>query len=593
MKLKFFKSKDWKLIKNFARFFVAHKIWLIFSVASIPFTTACGLMFLWLIERIIDDSIIPGDISYLKIYSIMLAVVLVLNYLFDAIYSYSFTKAGNLAIVDMRKELFNKTLRFPLRYYDKNPIGVTLSRLTSDMESLSESFAAGILGLLADTVKTIALLSYLFYLNWKLTIVVILVVPPIILVIKYLRIKIRTAYNIARASLAQAASYLQESLNGMKTVQLYSAEVETFKKFDKLNRNFSEAQNKSNVFDAALYSVVEGITSIAVGLVIWFGAVQIWDFNYTIGVLIVFVTTLNRLFIPVKQFTQQISTIQRSLSALEHIHNLFEQEEEEKPSATNTIEAAKRIEFKEIEFKDVFFSYSDDGPDILKGISFKLKKGQRIALVGSTGSGKSTIIKVLTKAYLGYRGSITINGTELSDITLSRINETISLMQQDVFMFNDSISFNISLGRESINNEGVKKAAAFVYADKFINQLPGTYDYQIQDNGANLSKGQSQLISFARAISGKSELIILDEATSAVDSLTETYIQKAIENIFASKTVIAIAHRLSTIKHSDLILVLENGNIIEQGNHNELLQSDGRYAELLNEFEDENVHELI
>ncbi len=581
--MKFLKTKDWHLIKNFSRFFKPHKKWFFYTVATIPFTTAGGLVFLWLIERIIDDYIIPGDVAGLKIYVLYLTIALVLNYLFDSIYTYSFTKAGNLAIRDMRKALFGKTIRFPLQYYDKNPIGVTLSRLTSDMESLNESFAGGILSLLSDSIKTIALTSYLFYINWQLTLVVLIVLPPIILVIKYLRKRIRNAYNIARKSLAQAAGYLQESLNGIKTVQLYSAEKETFKRFDKLNKKFCEAQNKSNVFDAALFSVIEGITSIAVGLVIWYGAIQIWDFNYTMGVLIVFVTTLNRLFIPVKHFTQQISTIQRSLSALEHINSLFEQKLEEDPVAEKA-DAKLDEEFNEIVFKDVWFSYSEDGPDILKGISFTLKKGQRIALVGSTGSGKSTIIKVLTKTYTGYRGSITINGVELSSIPLAKINKIVSLMQQDIFMFNDSIGFNISLNRAGITNEDVEKAASFVYADKFIKELPETYNYQIQDNGANLSKGQSQLVSFARSICGESELIILDEATSAVDSLTETYIQKAIENIFSQKTVIAVAHRLSTIKHSDQIIVLENGQIIEQGNHNELAAKGGKYAQLLNEF---------
>lgn len=583
MKIKFLKTKDWNLIKNFARFFKPYKQWLFFSAFSIPFTTAGGLVFLWLIEKIIDDYIILGDTEGLKLYSILLAVVLLLNYLFDAVYSYSFTKAGNFAIKDMRKALFAKTIRFPLKYYDKNPIGVTLSRLTSDMDALSESFAAGILGLLADSIKTIALLSYLFYVNWQLTLVVLISVPPIILVIKYLRKKIRDAYNLARKSLAQAASYLQEALNGIKTIQLYSAEDETYNSFDKLNKKYCDATNRSNVFDSALYSVVEGITSIAMGLVVLYGAIQIWDFGYTIGVLVVFVTTLNRLFIPVKQFTQQVSTIQRSLSALEHINFLFEQKLEEDPSESKEDEKLEN-EFEEIEFKDVWFSYSEVGPDILKGISFKLEKGQRIALVGSTGSGKSTIIKVLTKAYTGYRGSIKINGVELSKIPLMKMNEIVSLMQQDIFMFNDSIGFNISLGRAGITKEDVEKAASFVYADKFINELPETYDYQIQDNGANLSKGQAQLVSFARSISGQSELIILDEATSAVDSLTETYIQKAIENIFSQKTVIAVAHRLSTIKHSDQILVLENGKIIEKGSHSELANSGGKYAQLLNEF---------
>lgn len=583
--MKFFKTKDWKLAKRFALFFVPHKIWVFLSVISIPFSTLGSLVFLWLIEKIIDDYIAVKDIYGLKVYSILLIVTLALNYLFDSIYSYSFTKAGNLAIRDMRKALFAKTMRFPLKYYDKNPIGITLSRLTSDMESLAESFASGIIGLLADSIRTIALLSYLFYLNWKLTIVVLVVVPPIILVINYLQKKIRVAYDISRVSLAKSASYLQESLNGIKTVQLYSAEEEAFKNFDELNRDFCDAQNKSNVFDSALYSIVEGITSIAVGLVIWYGAVQIWNFGYTVGVLIVFVTTLNRLFIPVKQFSQQISTIQRSLSALDHISSLFSQEEEEASGMENLSNPLQKIDFQEVEFKNVYFSYSENGPDILKGISFKLRKGQRIALVGSTGSGKSTIIKILTKAYTGYRGSITINGTELSTIPLKQINETISLMQQDIFMFNDTIGFNISLGRQSVNNEDVKQAATFVYADKFISQLPDKYDYKIQDNGANLSKGQGQLISFARSISGQSELIILDEATSAVDSLTEQYIQKAIENIFSKKTVIAVAHRLSTIKHSDAILVLEDGLIIEQGTHQELQQANGKYAQLLHEFE--------
>ena len=585
MKVKYFKTKDWSLIKNFSRFFIPHKRWLFLSIGSIPVTTAAGLIFLWLIERIIDDYIVPGEKNGLMFYSVMLIIVLIINYAFDAIYSYSFSKAGNLAIVDMRKELFSKTLHFPLKYYDKVPIGITLSRLTSDMESLSESFASGILNLIADSIKTIALLSYLFFLNWKLTLVVLIVLPPIILVITYLRKKIRIAFNITRSSLAQSASYLQESLSGIKTIQLYSAEEETFRKYDHLNKKFCDAQNKSNIFDSALYSIVEGITSIAVGLVVLFGASLIWNFGFTLGVLIVFITTLNRLFIPIKQFSQQITTIQRSLSSLEHIDSLFRQEEEEDAIQISKNGIAILDDLEEIEFKDVYFRYSENDEDVLKGISFKLQKGQRIALVGATGSGKSTIIKILSKSYKGYRGSIKINGVELSDIPLKNINEIISIMQQDIFMFNDTIGFNISLGRESVKKDDIEKSAAFVYADKFIEKLPEKYDFKLLDNAANLSKGQAQLISFARTICGNSELIILDEATSAVDSLTEKHIQKAIENIFSKKTVIAVAHRLSTIKHSDIILVLENGIIIEKGDHQQLLNLAGKYAQLLNEFD--------
>ncbi|HZJ74506.1 MAG TPA: ATP-binding cassette domain-containing protein, partial [Perlabentimonas sp.] len=264
----------------------------------------------------------------------------------------------------------------------------------------------------------------------------------------------------------------------------------------------------------------------------------------------------------------------------------FEQEEEEPAHCVERTDVQPII-LKEVIFKNVYFSYSANGPDVLKDVSFTLNKGDRIALVGTTGSGKSTIIRLLTKAYSGYRGSITINGEELRDLPLRRIRETVSVMQQDIYLFNDTIGFNISLGREGIGTQEVKEAAQFVYADRFIKRLPEKYDFVIQDNGDNLSKGQGQLISFARAISGNKELIILDEATSSVDSITERYIQKAIENIFSSRTVIAVAHRLSTIKHSDLILVMENGYIIERGNHSELMNLGEKYAGLVKQMEEE------
>jgi len=312
--------------------------------------------------------------------------------------------------------------------------------------------------------------------------------------------------------------------------------------------------------------------------IIWIGTGGILKGVVTIGVLVGFINTLNRLFIPIREFAQQIALIQRALSALEHIDRLFAE-----PSEKEQLEPladGDRMGFQTLEFKGVDFSYNE-GTRVLDQVCFSLNRGDNIAIVGATGSGKSTILKLITKAYDNYQGSIRLNGKELRDISKAELFSCTTLMQQDVFLFNESIRFNISLGRPGIGEQEVRDAAEFVYANQFIERFKEGLDYRIIDNGKNLSAGQAQLVSFARAIAGKSDLILLDEATSSVDSVTEDLIQKATARIFQEKTVIAIAHRLSTIQNSELILVMKEGRIVEQGNHQELLNSGGYYLQLL------------
>jgi ATP-binding cassette subfamily B protein len=491
-----------------------------------------------------------------------------------------------MAIADMRKDLYRHSLTLPRKYYDSTPIGVTLSRMTSDGEAIGESVAIGVLSLITDILKTIALFGFLLYLSWQLTLVILCILPPIYFLANLLRNKLRVYYNASREGLADATAYLQECLNGIKTIQLYAAELKAIGRFKTKNRRFLEAQTKSNIYDALLYSVIEGLTSVTMAGIIWIGTGSILKGVVTIGVLVGFINTLNRLFIPIREFAQQIALIQRALSALEHIDRLLaepSEKEQLKPLADGD-----RLEFRTLEFNGVDFAYNEGTP-VLDQVCFRLNRGENIAIVGATGSGKSTILKLITKAYDNYRGSILLNGRELRELSKAELFSCTTLMQQDVFLFNESIKFNISLGRPGIGEQEVREAAEFVYANQFIERFREGFDYRIIDNGKNLSAGQAQLISFARAIAGQSDLILLDEATSSVDSVTEELIQKATARIFQEKTVIAIAHRLSTIQHSELILVMKEGRIVEQGDHRELLERGGYYLQLLKRLEQQDV----
>jgi ATP-binding cassette subfamily B protein len=386
--------------------------------------------------------------------------------------------------------------------------------------------------------------------------------------------------------LSQGTGYLQEVLNGIKTIQLYSAEDEVKTHYSKFTQGFYKAQSRSNLYDAFLFSCVEGITTIVTAVILWYGAGKILDSAITVGVMIAFIHTLDKIFDPIRDFTMQIASIQRAFAAFEHVEEIYQQElEDEHHLELSTAEQQRLTQFESVEFHDVHFRYGADNPWVLKGVSFTLEKGHQIALVGGTGSGKSTILKLLSRSYDGYEGSIKLNGIELNRIPKATIRNFFAVMQQEVFLFNESIAFNIGLGNRALTPSHIREAARYVYADRFIESLPDQYEFVLRDNGANLSSGQAQLVAFARAVAGGSEVIMLDEATAAVDSVTEQWIQQAIDHVFEDKTVIAIAHRLSTIQHSDQILVLENGQILEQGTHQDLLQINGKYAALYSAME--------
>jgi len=579
------KAVDVHYLKHFFSFARKYRGSALLGIAMLPLSVITSLLFPWLIIQVIDVHLVQGKMNGLWLHIFYLVVVLVTNYIVDATYSYNLRKTGQYTVTDMRSALFARVLKLPRSYFDNTPTGVTLSRLTSDLETIGESFVQSIVGLVKDSINTIALLMMMVFINWQLTMIVLVVMPPVMYLTVHVRNRLRAMNRITRSTLARSIGFLQEALLGVKTIQLYRAEEQVESKYKAFTDEFLNAQMKANKYDAILFAFISGVTSITIALMIWYGSGQVIMQTLTLGVLIAFINTLEKVFVPIRDFTSQIASIQSSFAAFDHIEELFvEPMEEDGRELQPAHKVSQQLqEFISLEFKNVSFRYNTGLPYVLKNVSFLLEKGHQIALVGSTGSGKSTIVRLISKTYQDYEGSILLNGIELSQISIDDSIHLFSLLMQDVYLFEESVRFNIGLGKPEISPAQVERAARYVYADSFIKQLPGGYDFRLDKNGTNLSIGQTQLISFARAVAQGGQVMMLDEATSSVDSITENLIQKAMQRLFTEKTVIAIAHRLSTVRHSDTILVLETGEIVEQGNHEELVAHNGIYAGLLNE----------
>lgn len=576
-----------------------------------PLSALLAMAVPYLTKVAIDEIIVPasraGDLgpygARLALLVTVAMALVVAGYVCDAVYMSLLQRTGQSLISDLREQVYRRTLRLPRAYFDTHPIGTLLTRVTSDIEALGESLATGVLSLFMDAVKVTAYLAIMFYLEWRLTLVLITLLPVMALLIRFFNNRIRATFLGARQALSDATGYLQECLGGMKTLQLFATEREAVEAFKAKNRRFVDAQNTSNYYDALMFSLVEGITSLALALVLWYSAGELLAGALTLGVLVAFMEYIQRLFVPVREFSQQVATIQRAMAAMDHIADLTgapldPAETLSAPDAMGSAigEAASGAArpgeapaeaFSSLEFDQVRFRYRSDGPEILKGISFSLRRGETLAIVGATGSGKSTVIRLLTRAYSGYEGSIRLNGRELSGIGAEELGRMVSVVHQGVFLYRGSVGFNIGLARAGIDEAAVERAARYVSAEDFVRRLEGGYGYEVAPGGANLSAGQGQLLSFARAVAAGTELIVLDEATSSVDSMTESLIQQAVGRLYEEKTVIAIAHRLSTIRHADTILVMDQGRIAEAGTHAQLIARAGLYAALVGPLDEQ------
>jgi len=570
------KILDWDLFKRVVRLAHPFKKAFIGATALAIFLAIISPFRPFLIQLTVDNYIlIPNQEGLVNMAMLLVGILIV-----EAILRYNFIYLtnwlGQSVIKDLRVRVFNHILKFRLRYFDNTAIGTSTTRTINDVETINDIFSQGLITIIADLLTLFMVIGVMLYTDWKLTLMCLAPFPLIIYSTYVFKEKVKSSFQTVRTQVSRLNAFLQEHITGMSIVQVFGAEEKELKKYHDINARHRNAHIESIWYYSIFFPVLEIILAAAMGLMVWFGSNLVIDGQASLGVLIAFIMYLNMLFRPLRMLADKFNTLQMGLVASERIFNLLDREEER---ITN--EGEKKVdEIKgKIEFDDVWFAYNEKDM-VLKGVSFSIEAGQTLAIVGPTGAGKSSIINILNRFYDIQKGTIKIDGRNVEDYDLHSLRKNIGLVLQDVFLFSGSVKDNISLRSPEIKDEQVYEAAEIVGANEFIEKLPNQYDYNVMERGAMLSLGQRQLISFIRALVFDPRILILDEATSSIDTETEWLVQSAIEKLIKGRTSIVIAHRLSTIQNADKIMVLNKGEIMEMGTHEELLKLGGHYREL-------------
>ncbi len=530
----------------------------------------------WLLQQIVDNYITNKNATQLLRYVIFMFVALFLEVILQFLFIYFANWLGQNVIKDLRVKSYKHLMEFKMQYFTKSPVGKLVTRVVSDIETIASVFGQGLFMIISDLLKMLVVTILMFTMNWKLALIVTAVLPIIVYATKVFQIKIKGAFQDVRNQISNLNSFVQERVTGMKIVQLFSREAIEFDKFKVINKKHRDAHIKTVWYFSIFFPIAEVLTSITLGFVVWYGGMNAaTDTSISIGKIMSFIMMSQMLFRPLRQIADKFNTLQMGMVAADRVFKILDEDEKEIDSGTHNPVQIKG----NIIFKNVKFSYLKDEP-ILKGISFDVKQGETIAIVGATGAGKSTIINLLNRFYNIDSGKILIDGINITDYKLADLRNQIAVVLQDVFLFADSIYNNIILTNKDIKLDEVTDAADKIGVKTFIEMLPGGFNYNVKERGAMLSSGQRQLIAFLRAYVTQPSILILDEATSSIDSYSEKLIQKATRKITQGRTSIIIAHRLATIKKADKIIVLDKGKIVEQGTHKELLAKQGYYSKL-------------
>jgi ATP-binding cassette subfamily B multidrug efflux pump len=577
------KAYDAQLMRRLLKYLNPYRWKVVLGVAILLVVAALELLGPYLTKVALDSAIPDGDLDLLGLLALVYFGAMVVTFGLSYGQQILTTWLGQRIMFDLRRQIFGHLQRQSLRYFDRNPVGRLMTRVTNDVEVLNQLFSSGIVTVFGDVFTLVFIVGVMLWMDWQLALVAFAVLPFVVLVAFLFRFKVREAYRDIRVRLARINAFLQERLTGVSVVQLFGREGATTERFETINRDHLEAHLRSITYYALFFPVIEILTTIALAAILVYGGSRLIDATVSVGVVTAFLMYARRFFRPIQDLSEKYNMLQGAMASSERIFKLLDSE----PYVLDPAEPRALPEpgRGEIEFRNVWFAYTrdEDGEDwdwVLRDVSFTARPGERLAIVGHTGAGKTTIINLLMRFYEPQKGEILFDGVPIDQVPQQALRERIGLVLQDVFLFSRSVEYNIRLGRDDIDDDRVRRAAARVGADRHIERLPRGYQEPLGERGTSLSVGQRQLLSFARALAFDPLVLVLDEATSSVDSELEHQIQTALETLLEGRTSLVIAHRLSTVQSADRILVFHHGELRESGTHTELLAHGGLYARL-------------
>lgn len=573
---------DLKLFKRLLGYVIVYKATFIFVAISAILISIFSTLTPYLIKIAVDDYLSLGKYDDFIYVICLMLFNLVLTVVFMFLFSFYANLLGQNVVYDLRVKLFKHILDFKMAYFDKSSVGRLVTRAVNDMETIASIFSQGLFMIVADLLQMLLVIIVMLALSWKLSLTIFVILPFILFATRQFQKSMKVAFNDVRSEVSNLNSFVQERLTGMKIVQLFNREKIEYENFVSINEKHKKAWLKTVWYNSIFFPIAELSTSITVGLIVWYGGLNVVlnDTEITLGIIFLFIQLSQMLFRPLRQIADKFNTLQMGMVAANRVFKIIDTKSKIPNNGKLSADSLKgNIQFKNIKF------YYNQGEDVLKDISFDVKSGEKVAIVGATGSGKTTIVNLLTRFYDAQKGSIKLDEMDIKNIDISSLRSKIALVLQDVFLFADSLLNNITLWNNSISFDNVISAAKKIGIHDFIMSLPNGYNYNVKERGVMLSQGQRQLISFLRAYLKNPSILILDEATSSIDSNSEELIQNAILKITENKTSIIIAHRLSTILNSDRILVMDKGLLVESGSHKELIKKDNGYYKNLYEIQ--------